>query len=104
MLNGAPKTDRKYRILLIAEAANSEWAGVAQIGWTLSRAVAEIADIQLVSSLRPIGARGLVGRSWLGADSRKAGSRGRQTLTTTKNAGPAIALFELFGLPYQRAP
>src|ERR1035437_525448 len=43
---------RRYKILLIAEAANPEWASVPLIGWSLSRALAKITDAHIVTQVR----------------------------------------------------
>jgi glycosyltransferase involved in cell wall biosynthesis len=43
---------RRHNVLLIAEAANPEWTSVPLIGWSLSRALAEITNAHILTHVR----------------------------------------------------
>jgi glycosyltransferase involved in cell wall biosynthesis len=51
-MSNDPKSERKLRVLLIAEAANPKLTSVALIGWSFSRAMAKVADAHLAVELR----------------------------------------------------
>lgn len=47
-----PSSGHRPRVLLLAESANPQLTSVALIGWSFSRALAQVADVHLVSEIR----------------------------------------------------